>query len=214
VNARDAMPSGGRLSITTKHLASEQNGVPDPRDAAGVQYILLEVADSGEGIPADEISKIFRPFYTTKTESKGNGLGLAMVERTVRQSGGFITVESKPSNGTVFRMFFPMVGRLAENPADSEPSTNSILHGSETVLIVEDDDAVRECTVELLSSIGYQVLPAANGEEALALAAGHHGKIALMVSDVVMPRTNGAKLAAALAKSRPNMKILFVSGHP
>ena len=214
VNARDAMPSGGRFSITTQPLASEQNGVPDRRDTADVQYVLLEVADSGEGIPADEISKIFRPFYTTKTESKGNGLGLAMVERTVRQSGGFITVESKPGNGRVFRMFFPMVGRLEENPADSEPSENSILHGSETVLIVEDDDAVRECTVELLSSIGYEVLPAVNGEEALALAARHPGKIALMISDVVMPHMNGVKLAAALAKSQPNIKVVFVSGHP
>ena len=214
VNARDAMPSGGRLSITTQHLASEENGVPDRRDMVGIQYVLLEVADTGEGIPTDEISKIFRPFYTTKTESKGNGLGLAMVERTVRQSGGFITVESKPSKGTVFRMFFPVVGRLTGNPADSEPTENSILHGSETVLIVEDDDAVRECTVELLSSIGYEVLPAVNGEEALALAARHRGKISLMVSDVVMPRMNGVKLAAALAKSQPNIKVLFVSGHP
>jgi two-component system, cell cycle sensor histidine kinase and response regulator CckA len=214
LNARDAMPSGGRFSITTQHLASEQNGVPDRGDTAGVQYILLEVADTGEGIPADEIAKIFRPFYTTKTESNGNGLGLAMVERTVRQSGGFITVESKRGSGTVFRMFFPTVGRLAVNPADSKPSENSILHGSETVLVVEDDDAVRECTVELLSSIGYEVLPAVNGEEALALAARHRGKIALMVSDVVMPRMSGVKLAAALAKSQPSMKVLFVSGHP
>src|SRR6266700_5004412 len=134
VNARDAMPSGGRLSITTKHLASEQNGVPDRRDTADVQYVLLEVADTGEGIPADEISKIFRPFYTTKTESKGNGLGLAMVERTVRQSGGFITVESKPGNGTVFRMHFPVVRRLTENPANAGPSETSIPHGSERCL--------------------------------------------------------------------------------
>ena len=103
---------------------------------------------------------------------------------------------------------------LAENPADSEPTENSILHGSETVLIVEDDDAVRECTVELLSSIGYQVLPAANGEEALAVAARHRGEIALMISDVVMPRMNGVKLAAALAKSQPDIKVVFVSGHP
>ena len=197
VNARDAMPSGGRLSITTKHLASEQNGVLDRRYAAGVQYILLEVADSGEGIFADEISKIFRPFYTTKTESKGNGLGLAMVERTGRQSGGFITVESKRGSGTVFRMFFPVVGRALKNRRNSEPAESSIPHGSETVLIVEDD-----------------VLPAVNGEEALALAARHRGKTALMVSDVVMPHMNGVKLAAALAKSQPNIKVVFVSGHP
>src|SRR5439155_3717821 len=114
VNARDAMPSGGRLSITTKHLASEQNGVPDRHDAAGVQYVLLEVADSGEGIAADEISKIFRPFYTTKTESKGNGLGLAMVERTGRQSGGVVMVGSKRGSGRVVRSFFPLDRREGE----------------------------------------------------------------------------------------------------
>ncbi len=175
--------------------------------------MLLEVADTGEGIPADEISKIFRPFYTTTTESKGNGLGLAMVERTVKQAGGVITVESKPGNGTVFRMFFPVVGRPLENRGNSETTENSIPHGSETVLVVEDDDSVRECAVELLSSIGYEVLTAANAEEALAVAARHRGKIALMISDVVMPRMNGAKLAAALANLQPNMKVLFVSGH-
>jgi two-component system, cell cycle sensor histidine kinase and response regulator CckA len=213
VNARDAMPSGGRFSITTQHLAVEQSGIPDCPDMAGVQYVLLEVADTGEGIPADEISKIFRPFYTTKTESKGNGLGLAMVERTVKQAGGVITVESKSGNGTVFRMFFPVVGRPLENRGNSETTENSIPHGSETVLVVEDDDSVRECAVELLSSIGYEVLTAANAEEALAVAARHRGKIALMISDVVMPRMNGAKLAAASANLQPNMKVLFVSGH-
>ena len=213
VNARDAMPSGGRFSITTQRLAAEQSGPLDGRDMVGIQYVLLEVADTGEGIPTDEISKIFRPFYTTKTESKGNGLGLAMVERTARQSGGFITVESKPGNGTVFRMHFPVVRRLTENPADSESSEGSIPHGSETVLVVEDYDSVRECAVELLSSIGYEVLSAVNAEEALALAAQHRGKIDVMVSDVVMPHMNGAKLAAALVETQPNMKVLFVSGH-
>ena len=137
-----------------------------------------------------------------------------MVERTVRQSGGFITVESKRGSGTVFRMLFPVVGRGLKNRRNSEPAESSIPHGSETVLTVEDDNPVRECTVELLSSIGYEVLPAVNGEEALALAARHRGKIALMVSDVVMPRMNGVKLDAALAKSQPNIKVVFVSGHP
>jgi CheY-like chemotaxis protein len=213
VNARDAMPSGGRFSITTQHLAADEIEIPAGPDTVGIQYVLLEVADSGEGIPADEISKIFRPFSTTKTESKGNGLGLAMVERTVKQAGGSITVESKPGAGTVFRMFFPVVTRPANNPADSESDENSIPHGSETVLVVEDDDAVRECVVELLSSIGYEVLAVVNGEEAIAVAARHRGKIAVMISDVVMPGLSGPKLAAALAGSRPNMKVLFVSGH-
>src|SRR5206468_11296861 len=114
----------------------------------------------------------------------------------------------------VFRLFLARHGRPLNNRKNSRPTESSIPHGSETVLIVEDDDAVRECTVELLSSIGYEVLPAANGEEALALTARHRGKIALMVSDVVMPRMNGANLAAALAKSQPDIKVVFVSGHP
>jgi two-component system cell cycle sensor histidine kinase/response regulator CckA len=131
----------------------------------------------------------------------------------VKQSGGFVTVESELGKGTAFRLYFPVVGGVAENPGNSEPTENSFPRGSETVLVVEDDDQVRECSVELLSSIGYKVLAAANGVEALSLATRHQGKIDVMISDVVMPHINGAKLAATLAKSRPDMKVLFVSAH-
>jgi two-component system, cell cycle sensor histidine kinase and response regulator CckA len=213
VNARDAMPAGGIFSIKTRAVDSDGNGIPAQFGRAHRRCVLLQVGDTGEGVPAEEICKIFRPFYTTKTENKGNGLGLATVQRVIEHIGGTITVESELDKGTVFRMYFPVVGRGPEYHKDSGPPEPSIARGSETVLVVEDDDSVRECSVEFLSSVGYKVLAAANGEEALALAGQHPGKIDLMLSDVVMPQINGAKLALALAELQPAMKVLFVSGH-
>lgn len=213
VNARDAMPEGGTLSIKTQLAGLKGNGVAGHARSDSSEYLLLEVADSGVGIPVEQIPNIFHPFYTTKTEHNGNGLGLAIVERTVKESGGFITVDSEPGKGTAFRIYFPMSGHDSEAGEHSQPTENGMPRGSETVLVVEDDDAVRECSVDFLTSIGYKVLPAANGEEAVALATRHAQKIDVMISDVVMPHINGTKLAAVLAESQPDMKVLFVSGH-
>jgi len=211
LNARDAMPSGGILTITTQALDS--GGMPDQLDVKPGKYVLMQVTDNGEGIPAERISKIFQPFYTTKSDSKGTGLGLAMVQKIVKQNGGAISVESEPEKGTVFRMYFPVSGNEPESSTDTELFECREVRGSETVLVVEDDESVRECSVEFLSSVGYQVLAAASGEEAVALAARHKGKIDLMLADVVMPGVNGTKLALSLAETRPDMKVLFVSGH-
>ena len=136
-----------------------------------------------------------------------------MVQKIVKQSGGTISVESEPDKGTVFRMYFPVSGNEPESSTDREVVECHEVRGSETVLVVEDDESVRECSVEFLSSVGYQVLAAGSGEEAVAVAARHKGKIDLMLADVVMPGVNGAKLALSLIESQPNMKVLFVSGH-
>ena len=211
LNARDAMPSGGILTITTQALDS--GGVPNQVDVKPGKYVLMQVTDNGEGIPAERISNIFQPFYTTKSDSKGTGLGLAMVQKIIKQSGGAISVESEPDKGTVFRMYFPVSGNEPESRSDREVVECHEVRGSETVLVVEDDEAVRECSVEFLSSVGYRVLAAASGEEAVAVAGRHKGKIDLMLADVVMPGVNGAKLALSLTESQPYMKVLFVSGH-
>jgi signal transduction histidine kinase len=211
VNARDAMPLGGTFSVKTQVGAPAANG--DDQHQHAVEYALLEVADSGQGISAEEIPKIFRPFYTTKADRNGNGLGLAVVERTVKQSGGFIKVESEVGKGTMFRRYFPLVAQTQEHPGKSIPTGNSVPQGSETVLVVEDDDAVRDSSTEFLLALGYKVLPAANGKDALELAARHPGKIDAMIADVVMPHMSGTQLAANLAESQPEMKVLFVSGH-
>jgi two-component system cell cycle sensor histidine kinase/response regulator CckA len=213
VNARDAMPAGGTLSIETKAVSAARTGASEPGCADFAQHVLLEVTDTRDGIPAQDIPKIFRPFYTTKVEGKGNGLGLAMVERTVKQSGGSITVESEPSKGTTFRLYFPVIAHMREKPVTLATTECCSPRGSETVLVVEDDDKVRECSSDFLSSLGYRVLAAANGEEAIALAAQNPKEIDIMISDVVMPRLNGTKLASAMADSQPNMKVLLVSAH-
>jgi signal transduction histidine kinase/CheY-like chemotaxis protein len=211
LNARDAMPSGGILTITTQALGS--GGVPNQLDVKHGKYVLMQVTDNGQGIPAERISKIFLPFYTTKSDRKGTGLGLAMVQKILKQSGGAISVESEPDKGTVFRMYFPVSGNEPESSTDKELVECHEVRGSETVLVVEDDESVRECSVEFLSSVGYQVLAAGSGEEAVAVAARHKGKIDLMLADVVMPGVNGAKLALSLTELQPNIKVLFVSGH-
>jgi PAS domain S-box-containing protein len=209
VNARDAMPGSGTLTISTKSVVPQEIGSPD---TALTEYVLLQVADTGEGIATDDVPKIFRPFYTTKSDGKGNGLGLAMVERTIRQNGGFIRVESEHGQGTAFHIYLPVAGQVQENSKKPRLAEGAVPLGSETILVV-DDDAVRESNSEFLSSAGYQVLVGASAEEAIAMAARHPGKIDLMISDVVMPHMNGAKLASAMAESQPDLKVLFVSGH-
>jgi signal transduction histidine kinase len=167
LNARDAMPSGGILTITTQALDSGR--VPNQLDVKHGRYVLMQVTDNGEGIPAERISKIFQPFYTTKSDSKGTGLRLAMLQKIVKQSGGAISVESEPDKGTVFRMYFPVSGNEPESSTDTELVECHEVRDSETVPVVEDDESVRECSVEYLSSVGYQVLAAASGEEAVAV---------------------------------------------
>jgi two-component system cell cycle sensor histidine kinase/response regulator CckA len=196
LNARDAMPQGGTLTIETRH---------------GGRYIELKVSDTGVGIDEAVRQRIFEPFFTTKEKGKGTGLGLSTVFGIVAQSGGHIGVDSKKGQGTTFTVHLPQSERPIEQPgAQAEATPRS---GSETILLVEDDDTVRELTRTVLSRSGYRVLEAQNAGEALLISEQHAERIELLLTDVVMPRIDGRVLAERLLRMRPDMKVVFMSGY-
>jgi signal transduction histidine kinase/ActR/RegA family two-component response regulator len=210
VNARDAMPEGGSLTIQTGHARLDGDGAgPDAGVPAG-DYALLTVSDTGVGIPTDVQPLIFEPFFTTKELGKGTGLGLATVYGIVRQHGGHIAVDSAPGAGTRFRVYLPTAAE-AESPAEAPPASPEL--GRETVLLVEDEAEVRTVVRRSLESLGYVVMEAPDPEEALRLAETHSGVIDLLLSDVVMPGMNGLQLAAKLRAQRPTVPIVFMSGY-
>jgi len=210
VNARDAMPRGGRVTIET---ASVVGGTEDgPAGIPPGPHTMLAVSDNGSGMDAETLSHIFEPFFTTKGRDRGTGLGLATVYGIVAQSGGHIAVESEPGQGTVFRVYLPRV----DEPADrlAPPSTGAEARGGqETILLTEDAVDLRALAREVLTRRGYQVLDAADGADALALAERHPGPIHLLLTDVVMPRVSGRELAERLAARHPAMKVLYMSGY-
>jgi len=211
VNARDAMPQGGRLTLETGNVELDEAFA---REHVGVQpgpHVRLAVNDTGVGMDAATRARIFEPFFTTKPEGKGTGLGLATVFGIVAQSGGTIWVESEPGRGTTFTIYLPRV-RVTTAPASPVASAQAP-RGTETVLLVEDDDGVRFVGEDALRRLGYHVLPARNGEEALRASAAHAGRIAILVTDIVMPGMSGPDLHARLAVERPDMKVLFLSGY-
>jgi PAS domain S-box-containing protein len=212
VNARDAMPRGGKLTIETanlvldeEHAAAHAGGVPGP-------HVLVAVSDSGEGMTPEARAHVFEPFFTTKPVGQGTGLGLATVYGIVRQSGGHVWVYSEPGRGTTFKIYFP---RTDAAPAESAPPPRSARGsgGSETVLVVEDDPRVREVTVQALRGAGYRVLAAGEGREAMAVAAAADGPIDLLVTDVVMPERSGRQVAEELRRRTPALRVLYVSGY-
>jgi CheY-like chemotaxis protein len=211
-NARDAMPHGGQLSLHTCNAALDEAYCRAHAEATAGEYVLLGVSDSGTGIDPAILPHIFEPFFTTKEKGKGTGLGLATIYGIVKQSGGHITVHSEAGGGATFKIFLP---RAPAANAGLEPPVRSLeqLRGSETVLLVEDEDAVRESEREYLEQHGYTVLTAANGPAALELAASCGREIQLLVSDVVMPKMSGSELAQQLLAQRPELKVLFVSGY-
>ncbi|OGK86537.1 MAG: hypothetical protein A2X51_12420 [Candidatus Rokubacteria bacterium GWC2_70_24] len=210
VNARDAMPRGGRVTIET---GSVVGGTEDgPAGIPPGPHTMLAVSDNGSGMDAETLSHIFEPFFTTKGRDRGTGLGLATVYGIVAQSGGHIAVESEPGQGTVFRVYLPRV----DEPADrlAPPSTGAEARGGqETILLTEDAVDLRALAREVLTRRGYQVLDAADGADALALAERHPGPIHLLLTDVVMPRVSGRELAERLAARHPAMKVLYMSGY-
>jgi len=212
VNARDAMPEGGELSIRTSRLISDDLPVPIDPELRAPSYVKLEVSDTGGGIAPDVIEHIFEPFFTTKVESRGTGLGLSTVYGIVRQSGGEIRVESDVGKGTRFEVILPASLSQDVTGAARKEST-APAPSSESVLVVEDDDAVRALTVRILEERGYSVLAARNGHEALRVSAEHAGVLHLLLSDVVMPGMSGKELADRLVQSRPDMRVLFMSGY-
>jgi two-component system, cell cycle sensor histidine kinase and response regulator CckA len=213
VNARDAMPRGGRLHIGVSSFDMAQGTAEQSVDLVPGPYVVMEVSDTGVGMDRATMARVFEPFFTTKPRGKGTGLGLATAYGIVKQSGGQITVASELGKGTRFRISLPLSRGVvtpvheSRRPALSGP-------GTETVLVAEDDDLVRGLTTHVLRRNGYEVLEAASGEEALVLADRHAGPIQLLVSDVVMPRMSGRVLADRLRGQRPDLRVLLMSGHP
>ena len=213
VNARDAMPEGGKLLIKTSNRTLDQAYARQHAGARPGQYVMLEVADSGMGMDTDTLTHIFEPFFTTKGVGKGTGLGLATVYGVVKQSEGYIWVDSEPGKGASFQVFLPKVSeeKTDELPAATQQRTATI--SSETILLVEDSDPLRKLTQSFLESSGFRVLVAADGEDALRVAGLHPEKIHLLVTDVVMPGINGRVLAERLLAKQHGMKVLFISGY-
>jgi len=211
-NARDAMPRGGKLSVRTENISvNEFEAVKRPPMIPG-RYVQLSVSDTGHGMDEATKTHIFEPFFTTKEIGKGTGLGLAMVYGIVKQSGGFIWVESLPGRGTTFEIYLPQVTGKAVIVEPEEKNSPTPL-GSETVLVVEDEAGVRELACQFLRVKGYTVLEAEGGQEALALSRSHSGTIHLLLSDMVMPKMSGGELAAQLKAIRPDIRVAFMSGY-
>ena len=210
INARDAMPSGGRLTLETRDLVIGRDG--EAQNLRPGDYVALVVSDTGTGIPEEMLPRIFEPFFTTKEVGQGTGLGLASVEGIVRQSGGAVRVESKKGAGSAFTVILP---RAREVPPAASVTRSLGQPGRrfETVLVTDDDDEVRSLIVEVLRIRAYEVLEARNGRHALEVARAHPGKIELLVTDLIMPELNGVELASSLRAQIPALKVLFVSGY-
>ncbi|HEV8358583.1 MAG TPA: PAS domain S-box protein [Gemmatimonadales bacterium] len=212
INARDAMPGGGRLTIEARNLALGPDTLPPGQELCPGDYVELLVRDTGNGMDPETVLRAFEPFYTTKKAGSGTGLGLATCYGIIKQSGGHITVASAPGRGTTFRILLPHVSQSPE-PEPGEAAALPAAGGSETVLVVEDEPQVRVLLQRLLAQQGYRVLAAADGDEALALSRAHPGAIQLLVTDVVLPRMNGREVARRLDADRPGLPVLYVSGH-
>ena len=209
LNARDALPTGGRIRIEVAAVAAGKE-TGDPQMPAG-NYVRLRVADNGVGMPAEVRAHIFEPFFTTKEVGKGTGLGLASVYGIVRQSNGFISVESEPGAGSAFTMHFPAVS--AQTPDETEIQPVVTDGGGETILLVEDEDAVRVIVGTILRRSGYRVLEAATPRGACEIFSNHRAEVSLLVTDVVMPEMNGPALAQRLVAEQPGLRVLFISGY-
>jgi len=225
VNARDAMPDGGKLTVRTTNVPAEESAHLAYKGMPAADYVRIDITDTGTGIPLEIVDKIFEPFFSTKEVGKGTGLGLSTVYGIVKQTGGFIYVDSEPGNGTSFRIFLPRHhpeqdvqpdsvaanGAAREAPAEAKPRTD--LTGQGTILLVEDEEGLRSLNARGLRSRGYSVIEASNGIEALEALEEKNGAVDLVVSDVVMPEMDGPTLLKTMRGRNPDLKIIFVSGY-
>jgi two-component system cell cycle sensor histidine kinase/response regulator CckA len=211
LNARDAMPQGGKLTIETGNVELDDAGVRRRPGLSEGPYVLMAVSDTGLGMNKETRSHLFEPFFTTKQAGKGTGLGLATVYGIVKQHGGHIGVYSEPGIGTTFRIYFP---RVDEPPTAIElPASESLDARGETILLVEDEEHVLKVTQRALLQAGYTVLTARTPAQAAEVAARHEGEIALLFTDVVLPDENGRRLYERLSRSHPGLRVLFMSGY-
>jgi two-component system, cell cycle sensor histidine kinase and response regulator CckA len=214
INSRDAMPEGGQLTLSTSNLMLGEDYARSHPEVTPGPYALLEVIDTGCGMDEEVQAHLFEPFFTTKEVGKGTGLGLATVFGIVKQSGGHVEVLSAPRQGTTFKIYLPRFEArpLAPPPVVPEGPEGRLPGGTETILLVEDEDGVRSLVRQMLRRGGYTLLEARNGEEALELYGKHEGPIQLLLTDVVMPRLSGRELAKKMGALHPDMKVLFMSG--
>ncbi len=212
VNARDAMPMGGRITIETCNVQIDETYAKTHMGVKPGEFVMIALSDTGHGMDSATRQHIFEPFFTTKQRGKGTGLGLATVYGMVKQSGGDIWVYSEPGQGTIFKLYFPRVAEPVSPGWSEEPERPHQVNG-ETVLLVEDEAQVRDLEVKMLKQLGYTVLAAANGEEAMDVSQAHSGEISLLVTDVVMPNMSGKQVADAMLSRRPDIKILYLSGY-
>ncbi|HEX7927763.1 MAG TPA: ATP-binding protein, partial [bacterium] len=211
VNARDAMPTGGRLTVEVGREDLTEDYAQKHINVRPGRYVRIAVTDTGEGIPKEVLPHLFEPFFTTKVAGKGTGLGLSTVYGIVRNSGGHVWVYSEVGRGTTFKVYLPE--KLGADAPAAAPQPGIANGGSETILLVEDDDSVRELVRLVLDESGYQVLAARGAADALACSHVHHGSIHLLLTDMVMPEGNGRDLAERLRSRRPHTKVIFMSGY-
>jgi two-component system, cell cycle sensor histidine kinase and response regulator CckA len=205
------MPGGGQLTIETANVDLDDEFAREHLGTRPGQHVMLAVSDTGMGMDAATQARIFEPFFTTKEKGKGTGLGLSTVFGIVKQSGGSIWVYSEPDKGTSFKVYFPVTCETARETASDAPITT--LRGSETILLVEDEDQIRTVAKGILARHGYRVIETRSGSEALLASERHEGTIHLLLTDVIMPQMSGSQLAERVGPTRPDMKVLFMSGY-
>jgi len=213
VNARDALPAGGKITLETSNVLVDDEFVRDYPFFKPGPYVMMAVSDTGTGMDPETKARIFEPFFTTKEIGRGTGLGLATVYGIVKQSGGSILVESEPGKGSTFKIYLPVAKEKGAHWIDQKQAPLELGNRHETILLVEDEKSVRRVLDRMLGKFGYHVLQAESGEEALELYEANHGKIDLIITDVIMSGINGKVLAETLKKKRKDLKVIFMSGY-